>query len=92
MTVSIDDIVDVLNQAAASDPVATGNLIAQRVKCNTKLADHPTIQVSPEQTVGLLGIINGIIGSCGMKPIAAIVNTDGTIHKFIRGPVINNGR
>lgn len=57
--------IDTLNSAIAADKFAVRNLIAVRVPCNQEMADHPTIQVDGigpnEPTVGMLGIINGII-------------------------------
>jgi hypothetical protein len=52
----------------AADPGALHTIICNRVPCNTALADHPTILVDvnsmtqPETfSVGMLGIINGIL-------------------------------
>ena len=61
-----EHIVSVLNEANDLDPVAIGQLVSHRVKCNDALADHPTIQVGkidgPDVVVGLLGLINGLVG------------------------------
>lgn len=72
-TISLQQVVDVLNEILAADPRAVHLLIEHRVRCNRALADHPTVQVGitcyaeSEATyeVGLLGIINGI---CGRMP------------------------
>ncbi len=44
-SVTIEDVINLLNEAVAIDPDAMGDLIAQRVRCGFELADHPTIQV-----------------------------------------------
>ena len=90
----------VLNRALAADPDAIRSLIFRRVPCNEALADDPTIQVCragddeshPDTcAVGMLGIINGILGtypadSCcaGAGPIAAVVDDDGMLSGFQR--------
>jgi len=54
----------VLNNAVVADPAAVSALIALRVSCNAELASHPTIQVAnsgDEFSVGILGILNGVL-------------------------------
>lgn len=69
---TFDSIIDTLNVAFKADPDAIRDLIRHRVSCNRALADHPTIQVSdgmsgsgfedePSFSVGLLGMLNGVI-------------------------------
>lgn len=74
--VSPHSVVALLNQLVETDPEAMHDLVEQRVLCNTAMADHPTVQVvvqddyqeNPDEepvsvnTVGILGIINGIFG------------------------------
>ena len=63
--VTIDDVVELLNDAVDKDPEAIYKLAVNRVPCNAMLADHPTIQVGKfgdEYKVGLIGILNGIFG------------------------------
>jgi len=67
-----------LNEACTADPGALHALICNRVPCNTTLADHPTIQVDVNSvtqpatfSVGMLGIINGILESATGRRIAA---------------------
>jgi len=60
-------IVKFLNDLLEYDRDAVGALIAARVICNQKMADHPTVQVHSrggEFRIGLLGILNGL---CGIK-------------------------
>lgn len=63
--ISARDVVDYLNELLGLDLVAISSLIETRVLCNKLLADHPTVQVVPNETgnvVGLLGILNGLFG------------------------------
>lgn len=60
-SVTVGDVVEVLNRATKEDAGAIRALIENRVPCNKNLSDDPTIQVS-DNSVGLLGIINGIFG------------------------------
>ena len=60
--------VALLNEINELDPSILPALIKQRVTCNAKLAEHPTVQVGIKKDedgvfeVGLLGILNGIFG------------------------------
>lgn len=65
-SVTIDDVIELLNGAIEMDSEAINNLVKSRVTCNELLADHPTIQAGKfgdEYKVGLIGILNGIFGS-----------------------------
>lgn len=91
-----DDLIAFLDTLAKIDPVAMGKLIAIRVPCNAALAKHDTVQVhkdekeSKEHTIGLLGILNGYAGKFdegqfkGWGPIAALVEKDGQVSRFIK--------
>lgn len=73
-------IVDFLNELLEIDRPAIAALIANRVPCNQRMADHPTVQVGAQHGgfhVGLLGILNGLCGihENGMGAIAAIFET-----------------
>lgn len=71
-----EHFIEVLNSALIADTKAVRNLVEHRVPCNKALADHPTIQAVVERvsttsgaatlvdkyTVGMLGILNGLIG------------------------------
>jgi hypothetical protein len=70
LTVSPWEAVDLLNSAFADDPIAVKALVGHRVACNSKLADHPTVQVgggvgSPKSKhgVSILGLLNGFFGT-----------------------------
>ena len=80
-SVTIDEVLTILNEAHADDPKAMDALIKARVNCNDKLADHPTIQIGVHHngySVGLLGILNGLFGidSKGSGCIAASYDGD----------------
>ena len=91
--VDLDSVIVFLNQLIQIDSQAVGNLVENRVLCNEKMADHPTVQVGVVKTdtgerfeVGILGVINGLFGidEDGHGGITAIVDdTDGLI-KFVR--------
>lgn len=78
-------IVDLLNELLEFDPVAINALCKNRLPCNRALADHPTVTVDdPEPdkfTVGLLGIIEGIVGIDGQL-VASIDDDNGGIVGF----------
>ena len=89
-------VINLLNDFNSKDPEALAQLINFRVNCNEKLVQHETIQVLCESDaagniinpkVGLLGILNGLIGvrESGMGFIAAQVNSNtGKIIKFTK--------
>lgn len=95
-SVTISDVLDLLNSAVKCDAEAMHNLVEHRVPCNVPLAEHETIQVVREQnwqqnskknpySVGLLGLVNGLFGTNtrGWGPIAAVYE-DGEGGKLIR--------
>lgn len=80
-TVTIGEVIELLNDATKRDPEAIARLINIRTLCNESLSNHPTIQVSDEHgrdAVGLLGIINGIFGidDKGWGGIAALFDVE----------------
>jgi hypothetical protein len=61
-----DYIITFLNELVAADPALMHKLVETRVPCNEVIAEHPTVQVVKEgngYVVGLLGILNGIVGA-----------------------------
>jgi len=61
----ITDAVKILNDALERDPDAMAQLVGMRVVCNEKLAAHPTIQAfqhGDEFRLGILGLLNGVLG------------------------------
>lgn len=72
-----------LNEALAADPAAVTSLVTNRVPCNATLCEHPTIQAASVTTangqvgfVGMLGIINGILGAAGAGLVAVHCDID----------------
>jgi hypothetical protein len=58
-------IIQLMNSALILDREAIDALVKRRVVCNADLAQHPTIQVrtgSAAPTLGLVGLLNGIVG------------------------------
>lgn len=69
MTASPDQAVKrallVLNDALNRDPQALTELVNTRISCNEKMTKHPTVQVKvyhDDYKIGILGLINGILG------------------------------
>lgn len=61
-------IVDYLNELLELDSEMMHEFCFNRFKCNEKIAEHPTVQVtaygkqSDKYMVGLIGFLNGLIG------------------------------
>lgn len=90
-----DYIISQLNEISETDPTAMEWLVDNRITCNKALADHPTVQVHARDgippTVGMLGILNGIVGVigegerlAGFGLIAAVYDGDNNFVGFRR--------
>ena len=93
-----NDLIAFLNTLVELDPDAISDLLSNRVFCNEKLAEHPTVQVSDctsdnvvgQYQVGILGILNGFCGiiergpKAGYGPITARYDEDGMLVGFER--------
>ncbi len=84
-SITIDEFIARMDALAKIDPKAMGDLIGHRVKCNTELGEHESVQVGKENedyVVGILGILNGVFGAYhsgerkGWGAIAALVDED----------------
>ena len=65
MADTVTKALQILNEALALDPEAITQLVNLRVECNPGLAAHQTIQVGAYDgiaKIGVLGLINGVIG------------------------------
>lgn len=84
MSMAMDIVLRVLNEAAIADRSAIEDLLDQRVPCNMTLANHPTIQVSPDTpiTVGVLGMLNGIVERLTGQRVAACYDDAGRLLGF----------
>lgn len=66
-----------LNEAFARDPQAMHALLTNRIPCNRALADDPFVVVEVNrvlddaQTVGALGLVNGVLSATGQPLVAA---------------------
>lgn len=85
----VDRAIKVLNQAIELDKEAITALLFLRVSCNEDLANHDTIQVlastHKNYQVGVLGIINGILGINGdYGPVAASFDKNKNLIEFKR--------
>ena len=72
--------IEILNDALERDPVAITQLVNLRVDCNPQLINHPTIQSSVyhgTSKVGVLGLINGIVGN---SP-SGVIGAEGSIER-----------
>ena len=90
-TVSIDDVIGLLNEVFRLDPVAANAFVENRSPCNEAIADHPTIQVVTRDGVphfGPLGLLNGLFGvdERGYGPIASYYDDLGKLTGFGRAP------
>lgn len=68
MQVNLDEVVRLLNDALALDPVAVTNLFSHLTACNGSLANHPTIQVLPiggNLMLGVLALFNAAFAASG---------------------------
>lgn len=89
LSVTVDDVVRLLNEINEMDSTILPKLIKYRVPANKKIAMHPTIQVGERSKkryeVGLLGILNGLFPTLedGYGHIAACYSK-GRLLKFLR--------
>lgn len=97
-SVTQKDMVDLLNSLMVLDADAVTALLGARVRCNTDMANHPTVQVigpphpclepGMEYAVGFLGILNGAFGIVEDGPLkgngAFIAHTDDATGKVLR--------
>lgn len=77
-------IIKFMNELLELDRVTISKLIDTRIICNELLANHPTVQVNSEHEVGLLGILNGLVGikDNGYGYITAVFDDDNNIVRF----------
>lgn len=77
-----------LNELVEADPQTMYRMVETRFRCNEALTDHPTAQVdvsSGTASIGLLGIINGLIGADADQwgYMAALYGSNLELEKFI---------
>lgn len=79
-----DYIVAFLNELVKVDPKALQALIESRVECNEIIAKHPSVQVQTTEQghrLGVLGLLNGLVGSTDSF-IAASFDKSGQLIGF----------
>ncbi len=86
-TARAQDVIRYLNHLLEVDRHALFRLFDFRTPCNSELADHDTVQVGVrdgESVVGLLGIINGMLGvrPDGWGYVTMSLVEDGRIGRF----------
>ncbi len=87
MTDHITKAISVLNDALALDPKAITELVNLRVECNKDLVNHPLIQsgvYGGVAKVGVLGILNGVIGDSPTGVVGAEGVFDQDTGRFLR--------
>ncbi len=85
MADTVTKALQVLNEALALDAEAITRLVNLRVECNPGLATHQTIQVGAYDgiaKVGVLGLINGVIGDSPTGVIGAKGRIDSATGLF----------
>ncbi|MFJ7954629.1 hypothetical protein ACIQZG_24335 [Lysinibacillus sp. NPDC096418] len=89
-TVSIDDVIKVLNDALNHDRVVIQNVIESRVPCSDSFIEHPSIQVGHNHEghveIGIIGIINSLFGTDdnGYGPGGTEYDGGGQLCSFVK--------
>jgi len=80
----LNHVVSVLNDALKRDPEGITALMNSRVPVNSKIIEHPTIQVSAGNVLGPLGLLNGLFGvnHSGSGFIVMVLNEQNKILEF----------
>lgn len=88
--IEVDKVVDYLNNILRIDPSVVDELFLNRVPCSEKLHDNSTAQIRKHNnetySIGVLGIINGLIGIGEEKqygPIAMVIDEDDEVLEFV---------
>lgn len=87
MSDAVTRAIQVLNDALERDARAITDLVNLRVECNRDLAAHPLIQVADHggsTRIGVLGLINGVLGDSPTGVIGAKGTVDTATGYFIR--------
>jgi hypothetical protein len=87
---TLDHVVDKLNEIFTTDPDAMRALLNNRVECNQTMANHNSVQVmgtEDKPTVGILGILNGLIEPLVGGRIAVKLGEGMKVTEFIKYPL-----
>lgn len=71
-----EKVIEILSEAIVLDKEAVNRLFSYRTECNDSLANHPTIAVSEDSKVGLIGLLNGVLVDSGEPRIAIVSDND----------------
>lgn len=63
--ISIEEVIEFLNELIKIDEPAIRELLQAKVDCNFELSEHTTVQVSRDRKIGFLGLLNGMFGVYG---------------------------
>jgi hypothetical protein len=88
-SITVENVCSLMNNLLTLDPECINKLIRTRIKCNDRIANHPTVQISSNpDSVGIVGILNGFFGvrKDGYGPICVELDTDNKIIKFKKTP------
>lgn len=82
-----DRVTSLMNELLALDPDAVCRIVETRVQCGDRVAGHPHVQVSsdngnPPYMLGIMGILNGIIGADGKRFVIANLDENGRVVGF----------
>jgi hypothetical protein len=78
-------VTSLMNELLELDPSAVRELIDSRVGCDDRIANHPHVQVMSDEggcRLGVMGILNGLIGSDGKRFVSANFDNDGNLIGF----------
>lgn len=86
-TISCEQLRDALNTYLKLDPAAMTALVAHREPCNQRLAASECVvrRENGHDTLGFLGVLNGILGPATGLKLAAVYDTPETNEAL--GPV-----
>jgi 8-oxo-dGTP pyrophosphatase MutT (NUDIX family) len=87
---SLDAAVRLLNDCLKTDNFAINKLFSMRVPVNSALAGHPTVTVANDNTLSVLGLLNGFL-STDEQALAISVDDDSSIEEFVVLDLKNQG-
>jgi hypothetical protein len=77
----IETICNYLNDINQKDPMVLKSLSNNRIPCNNQIVNHPHAVVGSDNTIGIMGLLNGALEAAGIGKIS--YTTDGSnIMKF----------
>ena len=87
-----EDILEFLNELTEHDARFMQALVQARHVCNEQIQHHPTVQCGfnqdGEAVAGIVGVLNGYLGSIDEDLIAAAFDASGTLTGFMLAPEV----